>query len=98
MAAKMFSKSGRQTKKIIYLEMWQKNFTADEWLSMLHHASKFRIEKTRKKYQPRLHKKWVTLREKCPNTKFFLVRMRENMDQKKLCIWTLFTQSYIPNS
>ena len=40
-----------------------------------------------------------SLREKCPNTEFFLihiflysVRMQENTDQKKLCIWTLFTQ------
>ena len=52
------------------------------------------------------------LREKCPNTEFFLsvfsciqieygdllrkspysVRMQENTDQKKLHIWTLFTQ------
>ena len=41
------------------------------------------------------------LPEKCPNTEFFLVlffpysdRVRENTDQKKLCIWTLFTQWY----
>ena len=47
----------------------------------------------------------ITLREKCPNTKIFLarifpiwsmspysVRIRENTDQKKLCIWTLSTQ------
>ena len=41
----------------------------------------------------------ITLREKFPNTKFFLVRIfpysiriRENTDQKKLHIWTLFTQ------
>ena len=40
-----------------------------------------------------------TLCEKCPNTEFFLVRVfpysvriRENADQKKLLIWTLFTQ------
>ena len=42
-----------------------------------------------------------SLREKCPNTEFFLVRtflyldsvqIQENMDQKKLRIWTLFTQ------
>ena len=33
-----------------------------------------------------------TLREKCPNTEFFLVRMRENTDHKKLRIWTLFMQ------
>ena len=33
-----------------------------------------------------------TLREKCPNTNLFLVRMRENTDQKKPRIWTLFTQ------
>ena len=54
----------------------------------------------------------ISLREKCPNTEFFLarifrirseygeilrispysVRMREDRDQKKLRIWTLFTQ------
>ena len=40
-----------------------------------------------------------TLHEKCPNTEFFLVRIflysvriQENTDQKKLRIWTLFTQ------
>ena len=40
-----------------------------------------------------------TLRENCANTKFFLVRIflysvliQENTDQKKLRIWTLFTQ------
>ena len=40
----------------------------------------------------------VTLREKCLNTEFFLVRIflysvqiEENTDQKKLRIWTLFT-------
>ena len=40
-----------------------------------------------------------TLREKCPNTEFFLVRIflysvriQENTDHKKLRIWTLFTQ------
>ena len=32
------------------------------------------------------------LSEKCPNTEFFLVRIQENEDQKKLRIWTLFTQ------
>ena len=33
------------------------------------------------------------LREKCPNTEFFLVCIfLENTDQKKLRIWTLFTQ------
>ena len=31
-------------------------------------------------------------REKCPNTDFFQVRMRENTDQENLRIWTLFTQ------
>ena len=41
----------------------------------------------------------MTLREKCPDTEFFLVRifpysvrMRENTDQRKLRIWTLFMQ------
>ena len=39
------------------------------------------------------------LREKCPNTEYFLVRIflysdwiQENTYQKNLCIWTLFTQ------
>ena len=32
------------------------------------------------------------LRKKCPNTEFFLVRIKENTDQKKLRIRTLFTQ------
>ena len=43
-----------------------------------------------------------TLREKCPHTEFFLVhifpysvRMWENTDQKKLHIWTVFTQCWI---
>ena len=42
-----------------------------------------------------------TLREKYPNTKFFLVRIflysvriQGNTDQKKLRIWTLFTQCF----
>ena len=41
----------------------------------------------------------LSLCEKCPNTEFFLVlifpysvRIRENKDQKKLRIWTFFTQ------
>ena len=32
------------------------------------------------------------LREKCPNTEFFLVRIFLYSDQKKLRIWTLFAQ------
>ena len=39
------------------------------------------------------------LREKCPNTEFFLVRIflysvqiQENTEQKNICIWTLFMQ------
>ena len=36
-----------------------------------------------------------TLREKCPNTKFFLVCIFLYSDQKKLCIWSLFTQWYL---
>ena len=33
-----------------------------------------------------------SLREKYPSTEFFLVRIQEDTDQKKLGIWTLFTQ------
>ena len=36
--------------------------------------------------------KTLALREKCPNAGFFLVQIRENTDQKKLRISTLFTQ------
>ena len=35
-----------------------------------------------------------TLCETCPDTEFFLVRVCENTDEKKLCIWTHFTQSH----
>ena len=34
----------------------------------------------------------LALRKKCPNTEFFLVRIFQHSDQKKLRIWTLFTQ------
>ena len=34
----------------------------------------------------------LTLREKCPSTEFFLVRIQENTDQKKPRISTLLTQ------
>ena len=33
-----------------------------------------------------------SLREKCPNAEFNLVRIFLYSDQKKLCIWKLFTQ------
>ena len=33
-----------------------------------------------------------TLREKCPNTEYFLVHIFPHSDQKILRIWTLFTQ------
>ena len=32
------------------------------------------------------------MRKNCPNTEFFLVRIFLYSDEKKLCIWTLFTQ------
>ena len=35
---------------------------------------------------------FLSLSENFPDTEFFLVRMRENTDQKKLRIWTLSTQ------
>ena len=34
----------------------------------------------------------MSTNEECPNTRFYLVRMRENTDQKKLSILTLFTE------
>ena len=36
----------------------------------------------------RIQTEYGDLRSKSP----YLVQMRENMDKKKLCIWTLFTQ------
>ena len=38
--------------------------------------------------------KIASRREKCSNTEFFMVRIQENTDQKKLCTWTLFTQCF----
>ena len=47
----------------------------------------------------------ISLCENCPNKEFFLVHIfpysnwiRENTDQKKFRIWTLFTQWYFPGS
>ena len=34
----------------------------------------------------------ITLRKKCPNTEFFLVRIFLYSDQKKLRIWIIFTE------
>ena len=46
-----------------------------------------------------LIQKTLSLCEKCPNTEFFLVRIFlysvriwKSKDQKKLCIWELYTQ------
>ena len=36
----------------------------------------------------------LTLREICPDMEFFLLQIEKNADQKKLRIWTLFTQSH----
>ena len=36
-----------------------------------------------------------SLRGKCPNTEFFLVGIFPHSDQKKLRIWTLFTQCLV---
>ena len=36
----------------------------------------------------------LSLCKKCPNTEFLLVRIRENTNQEKLRIWTLFTQCF----
>ena len=37
-----------------------------------------------------------SLREKCPNAEFFLVRIFPHSDQKKLRIWALFRQCLLP--
>ena len=39
-----------------------------------------------------LHYSKLTLREKCSNTEFFLVRIFLYSGQKNFLIWTLFTQ------
>ena len=39
-------------------------------------------------------KPMFALHERCPNTEFFLVRIFPPSDQKKLRIWTLFTQCW----
>ena len=48
-------------------------------------------EKLNHKYICSFHLVNRSLHEKCPNTEFFLVRIQENTDQKKLRVWTLFT-------
>ena len=37
----------------------------------------------------------LSLREKCPNKEFFLGRIRENTDERKLRIWTIFTKCFM---
>ena len=41
--------------------------------------------------------KWYsdTVREKCSVTEFFLLQMRENTDQKNICIWKLFSRNAV---
>ena len=36
-----------------------------------------------------------TLREKCPSTVLFLVRIQENTEQKQFRVWILFTQWWV---
>ena len=68
------------------------------------------VSKTTEKRYPPLCSRWLNLsenqlicalRKKCPSTAFFLVRVflysdwiQENTDQKKLRIYTLFTQCW----
>ena len=51
------------------------------------HKKIHRKEKTSKLKQNKFSRP-----EKCPNAEFFLVRIFPHLDQKKLRIWTLFTQ------
>ena len=56
-----------------------------------------REERERESCQNCFMQLFLSLREKCPNTEFFMVRIflysdwiQENTDQKKLRIWTIF--------
>ena len=55
-------------------------------------ARQYRSLTIKRSSREQRHSQYPPLREKCPNTEFFLVRIRENTDQKKLRIWTFFTQ------
>ena len=57
------------------------------FLNLLHIA--FCLLKPENEYE---WEQGLSLREKCPNKELALVRMRENTGQKKILIWTLFTQ------
>ena len=94
--------SGRSCLNNIYpcINARLKTLTKIFFIQPLHHllnlssqrlsnsSSKFNILITTVPYIYNVH----TLREKSSNTEFFLVRIQENTDQKKLRIWTLFTQ------
>ena len=72
-------------------------FFFDKPGSQYHYDVVILLSGTSQHLLPQTHKN-DALREKCINTEFFLVHIflyseiQENTDQKKLCIWTLFTQ------
>ena len=39
-----------------------------------------------------------SMREKCPNTEIFLVRIQKNKDQKKLRIWSISNSEWYKES
>ena len=50
---------------------------------------------TKKLYNNMMRSIKVSLREKCPNTDYLLVRIPEKANQKKLRVWTHFTHCII---
>ena len=50
---------------------------------------------TKKVYNNMMRSIKVSLREKCPNTDYLLVRIPEKTNQKKLRVWTHFTHCII---
>ena len=50
---------------------------------------------TKKVYNNIMRSIKVSLREKCPDTYYLLVRIRDKTNQKKLHVWTHFTHCII---
>ena len=75
-----------KTKQISPSECPRKTFTYTRFINVQNLASK---------WDQQFISIWINyIAWKVFKYKVFLVRMRENADQKKLCIWTFFTQCH----
>ena len=82
----VMNKSYKELSDFNVYQDWRRRLLTETGITSFLHLSSFILH-------------YIPLREKCPNKEFFLVRifpysvrLRENTDQKKPRIWTLFTQ------